>query len=79
MRKEFFDDCIAYVDDGAVWVRSKTAWLRDRKLRLHEETHLRQIAWLGERRFSFLYWLFSHAGYWLNPFEIAARAGEAEG
>ncbi|KPJ83562.1 MAG: hypothetical protein AMS19_04005 [Gemmatimonas sp. SG8_23] len=77
-RRELFRDCIAYVDDGAVWVRSKTAWLRDRRLRLHEETHLRQIACLGEERFKLLYWLFSHMGYWLNPFEIAARIEEAK-
>ncbi len=75
-RKEFFADCIAYVDQGAVWVRSKTAWLRDRRLRRHEETHLAQIAFWGEETFERLYWVFSHLGYWLNPFEIAARARE---
>ncbi len=75
-RRELFSDCVAYVDRGAVWVRSKTAWLRDRRLRLHEETHLRQIAFLGEDRFKVLYWAFSHLGYWLNPFEIAARLQE---
>ena len=30
----------------------------------------------GEERFKLLYWAFSHFGYWLNPFEIAARAQE---
>jgi hypothetical protein len=75
-RREIFHDCIAFVDEGAVWVRSKTAWLRDRKLRRHEETHLRHIAWLGERRFWRWYRAFSVLGYWLNPFEIAARAAE---
>jgi hypothetical protein len=75
-RREIFHDCVAYVDRGSVWVRSKTAWLRDRKLRRHEETHLAQIAFWGEERFKLLYWAFSHLGYWLNPFEIAARAQE---
>ena len=75
-RREFFEDCIAYVDDGAVWVRSKTAWLRDARLRRHEETHLAQIAWLGEKRFWRWYRAFSLFGYWLNPFEIAARVNE---
>ena len=75
-RREIFHDCIAFVDEGAVWVRSKTAWLRDRKLRRHEETHLRHIAWLGERRFWRWYRAFSLFGYWLNPFEIAARVAE---
>ena len=75
-RRELFHDCIAYVDEGAVWVRSKTAWLRDASLRRHEETHLAQMRWLGEGRFKFWYWAFSHLGYWLNPFEIAARAHE---
>jgi len=75
-RRELFDDCVAYVDEGAVWVRSKTAWLRDPKLRRHEETHLAQIAWLGEDRFRFWYSAFSLVGYWLNPFEVMARARE---
>lgn len=75
-RREIFDDSIAFVDEGAVWVRSKTAWLRDVKLRRHEETHLRHIAWLGERRFWRWYRALSVFGYWLNPFEIAARAAE---
>lgn len=75
-RREIFDDCVAYVDGGAVWVRSKTAWLRDPKLRRHEETHLAQIAWLGEDRFWFWYSAFSLFGYWLNPFEVMARARE---
>jgi len=75
-RRELFEDCVAYVDQGAVWVRSKTAWLRNRRLQRHEETHLRQIACLGEDRFKILYWAFSHLGYWLNPFEIAARIQE---
>jgi hypothetical protein len=76
-RREFFEDCIAYVDRGCVWVRSKTAWLRDARLRRHEERHLAQAAWLGEHRFKLLYWACSHLGYRLNPFEIAARAAEA--
>ena len=55
---------------------SKTAWLRDRKLRRHEETHLRHIAMRGERRFWRWYRAFSFVGYWLSPFEIAARIAE---
>jgi len=46
-------------------------------LRRHEERHLAQAAWLGEDRFRLLYWACSHLGYWLNPFEISARAAEA--
>lgn len=75
-RREFFADCVAYVDDGAVWVRSRTAWVRDARLRRHEEAHLAQIAYLGEERFWRWYRAFSVLGYWLNPFEIAARASE---
>ena len=75
-RREFFHDCVAYVEEGAVWVRSKTAWVRDARLRRHEETHLAQIAWLGEDRFWCWYGVFSLLGYRLNPFEIAARARE---
>lgn len=75
-RRELFPDCVAYVDGGAVWVRSKTAWLRDRKLRQHEERHLAQIECLGEDLFKLLYWAFSLVTYRFNPFEIAARAAE---
>jgi hypothetical protein len=75
-RREFFPDCVAYVDEGAVWVRSKTAWLRDRSLRKHEERHLAQIAYLGEDRFKLLYWAFSLVTYRFNPFEIGARLAE---
>lgn len=75
-RHEIYDDCITFVDDGAIWVRSKTAWLRDRELRRHEEPHLRHIAMLGERRFWRWYRAFPFVGYWLNPFEIAARIAE---
>lgn len=75
-RREFFPDCVAYVVDRAVWVRSKSAWLRDRRLRRHEEAHLAQIAWLGEACFERLYWLGSCVGYRLNPFEIVARWAE---
>lgn len=75
-RRELFADVIAYVDNGAVWVPSKTAWLRDRQLRQHEEAHLAQIAWLGEERFELLYGMCSCLGYRLNPFEVAARWAE---
>jgi len=49
---------------------------RDHPLRLHAETHLRQIVFVGEDRFKMLYWAFSHFGYWLNPLEIEARMQE---
>lgn len=75
-RHGIFGACIAFVDDGTVWVRSKTAWLRDHKSSRHEETHLRHIAILGERRVWRWCRAFPVVGYWLNPFEIAARVAE---
>lgn len=49
------------------------------RLLRHERKHLEQVERDGRVLFSIKYlWWLARCGYWLNPYEIQARAAEQE-
>ena len=77
IRKKSFRDCVAFVVDGAVFVRNEDTWNTREDVRRHEIEHLKQRQFFGPELYEFLYaWLHDVSGYKQHPFEVLARKAE---
>ena len=76
IRKRDFRDCLAFVSDGAVYVRSEQLWETRRDVQLHEMEHLKQARYFGPLFHPVYDWCNAIVGRWKNPFEVEARRAE---